>query len=118
MTSANPTYLPGVHNLNPAETAQRRRGGWFGLVLTILAGTVIAYFHVAQPWRLLIFIPVAMAAIGFLQAGSKFCVMVALSSRSPATNAADRSKDRTKAFRLIAAALFIGAIGAAVVARQ
>lgn len=85
-------------------------------MLSILAGIVIAYFQVARPWRLLIFIPVAMAAIGF-QAGSKFCVMVALSSRSPATNAADRSKDRTKAFRLIVAALFSGAIGAAIASR-
>ena len=70
--------------------------------------------RVCRPqWRLLILIPVAMAAIGFLQSGSKFCVMVALSSRSPATNAVDRSKDRTKACRMITTAVFIGAVGAA-----
>ncbi len=107
------TYIPGVRNLDAAETAQRLKGGWFGLVLTVIAGAAIAYFHVSPLWRLPIFIPVAMAAIGFLQAGSKFCVMVALSSRSPASNDADRNKDRTKAFLLIAAASVIGAIGAA-----
>ena len=108
------TYLPGVHNLDDAETAQRRTGGWIGLVLTLIASAAIGYFQVAPRWRLLIFFPLAMAAIGFLQAGSRFCVMVALSSRSPATNAADRSKDRTKAFRLIGASLAIAALGAAI----
>jgi len=112
--SATSTYLPGAHNLDDAETAQRRTGGWIGFVLTLIASAAIAYFQVAPRWRLLIFFPLAMAAIGFLQASSRFCVMVALSSRSPATNAADRSKDRTKAFRLIGASLVIAALGAAV----
>jgi len=36
--------------------------------------------------------------------------MVALSSRSPATKAADRSKDRSRAFSMIGLALVIGAV--------
>jgi hypothetical protein len=107
------SYLPGVHNLDPDETNQRRMSGWLGFIVTVIAAASFAYFHVAPPWRLLIFFPATLGALGFLQARSKFCVMVALSSLSPATNAPDRAKDRSRALGMIGVALVIGAVIAA-----
>lgn len=109
--AAPATYVPGVRNLDSAETAQRRRGGWIGVGLTGLLVAAFGYFQAPAPWRLLVALPLASAAIGFLQARSHFCVMVALSHRSPAENASDRGKDRTRALRMIAAALAIGVAG-------
>ena len=104
------TYLPGVRNLDAAETKERRNSGWIGLALTLLAAGALAYFRPSAPWRLLLFFPVTIAAIGFLQAGTKFCVMVALSSRSPAKNAEERKKDRSKAIGLIVTAMTLGGL--------
>ncbi len=103
-------YIPGVRNLDRTETAERRRGGWIGLALTVGGIAAALYYHIAAPWRLLVFFPAAMAAIGFIQAGANFCVMVALSHRSPASTAGDREKDRRKAIQLIAAALAVAAV--------
>ena len=71
--STNDKYIPGVCNIGPAEINRRRRGGWFGLGLTILLWLAFIVFHVSAPWRLTLFLPAFTGAEGFLQAAFHFC---------------------------------------------
>lgn len=52
-----------------ARGAQRRRTlGKIGLTLAILGGVALLAGHAPRPARLLLALPIAMAATGFLQA--------------------------------------------------
>lgn len=73
---ASPTevgYQPGVCNIGPAEIARRRRAGHVGLgaAIALLAGLVAA--GAPRPSRLLVALPAAVAASGYLQARLRFC---------------------------------------------
>jgi hypothetical protein len=72
--TSSSTYQPGVCNIGPAEIRKRRAGGYFGLVLVVLALISFMVFAVPTPWRLLIAIPAGIGANGFLQAALHFCV--------------------------------------------
>ena len=76
MTSTS--YQPGVCNIGPAERRQRRRLGWTGLVFVVLA--LVCFVAFDAPWwfRLLIAIPAALSANGFLQSAMHFCVGFAM----------------------------------------
>jgi hypothetical protein len=66
-------YIPGVCNIGEAEIAQRKRVGWIGLLVTIIAAVLFDYFHVSVYWGLLLFFPASLSATGFIQAWSHFC---------------------------------------------
>ncbi|MFI5368085.1 MAG: hypothetical protein ACHQ1F_03635 [Spirochaetia bacterium] len=70
---AKQEYVPGVCNIGPAEIRRRMQSGWIGLGATILLWTAFVVFQVPAAWRLLIFIPAATGAAGFLQACLHFC---------------------------------------------
>jgi hypothetical protein len=66
-------YQPGTCNIGPAEIARRRRAGHVGLgaAIVLLAGLVAIG---APPLsRLLVALPAAAAASGYLQARLRFC---------------------------------------------
>ena len=66
-------YQAGVCNIGPEEIARRRRAGHIGLVITValFVGLVVAGL---PPFvRLILFLPAAAAASGYLQAWLKFC---------------------------------------------
>jgi hypothetical protein len=66
-------YQPGVCNIGPAEIARRRRAGHVGLIATVglLAGLVAV--DAPPVARLLVALPAAVAASGYLQARLRFC---------------------------------------------
>ena len=66
-------YQSGVCNIGPEEIARRRRAGHVGVVVTV--GLLVALIAIGAPplLRLVLFIPAAMAASGYLQAWLKFC---------------------------------------------
>lgn len=67
-------YQPGVCNIGPAEIRQRRLTGWIGAAFAV-AFLVLAFaLRWPAPLRLIVVIPVALAATGFLQAAFHFCV--------------------------------------------
>jgi hypothetical protein len=68
-----PGYIPGTCNIGPAEIRQRRGVGLLGLGATVLMWALFLIFRVGAPWRLLLFLPAAMGATGFLQAALHFC---------------------------------------------
>jgi hypothetical protein len=67
-------YQPGVCNIGPAEISSRRRFGIIGLVVAVAFLVVAVLLGWPSLWRLFVFIPVALGANGFLQAGLHFCV--------------------------------------------
>lgn len=73
MQDAQRKYIPGTCNIGPAETRQRIRAGWTGLLLTVILEAIFIIFRVTAQWRLIVFIPASLAATGFLQAAFHFC---------------------------------------------
>ena len=66
-------YRPGVCNIGPAEIARRRRAGHVGLLVTVAAYAVLVAIDAPPLARLILILPAATAASGYLQAWSKFC---------------------------------------------
>jgi hypothetical protein len=85
---------------------------------TILLWAAFAAFRVAAPWRLLLFLPAAMGATGFLQAAMHFCAGFGmrgvfnfgseLGKTDTVEQAEFRLKDRKKANRIGLYSLMIG----------
>jgi hypothetical protein len=66
-------YVPGTCNIGPAEIAMRRRVGHAGLIATVVLAAVLLAVDAAPAWRLLLALPAALAAAGYLQAWLRFC---------------------------------------------
>lgn len=66
-------YVPGVCNIGPAEIARRRRTGVSMSIVTIVLVAALVLAHVPTLARVVVFIPAAIAASGFLQARLRFC---------------------------------------------
>jgi len=68
------TYIPGVCNIGPAEIKLRKITGTVGLYITVILFAIFMVAGVAPSWRLLLFIPATISAIGYLQARFRFCI--------------------------------------------
>jgi len=111
-------YVPGVCNIGPAESALRRRLGWAGVVLTVALWAVFIVMGTPARWRLTLFVPASMAAIGLLQSARHFCaafgllgvlnVGLSLGKTDTLEQAAFRRQDRRKALSILAIATTIG----------
>lgn len=116
-------YVPGVCNIGPAEIARRRRSGWIGAGITLVAWAAMAAVDAPPALRLLLFIPAMMSATGFLQAAMHFCAYFGFRSllnlgdevgaTETVTDAQFRRQDRRKAWQIVG---YSAAIGAAVAA--
>ena len=112
------SYTPGVCNIGPAERRQRLSVGWIGVALTALTLFAFVTFSVPGPWRVLIFIPAALAANGFLQYALHFCVNFAMrglynlgsvGSQENIVDAEMRKADQRKGLQIIGLSVLIGA---------
>src|SRR6476659_232900 len=65
-------YQPGVCNIGPAEIARRRRSGHVGAIASVVLLAVLMAFDVPPLARLLVALPAAIAASGYLQAHFHF----------------------------------------------
>jgi hypothetical protein len=113
-TTTSDEYVPGTCNIGAVDARARARVGWAGVAATVaLAGGVLAIG--AHPaWMLAAAVPAYVAAIGLLQARSRFCVGYAAagrygfgSSRGPTGAVADdehRAADVARARRINALA--------------
>lgn len=121
MANERAEYIPGQCNIGPAETKQRVRAGWTGVILSVVLEFAFVVLRVHAPWRLLVFLPVSLAAAGFLQAAFHFCAnfgMRGVFNFGEDTGRVEsvmqqefRKKDRAKAQQII---ILSGVIGAAV----
>lgn len=83
MTNESPAthlrYVPsgahqaGVCNIGPAEIQRRRRTGHVGLVTAVAVLATLVVIDAPAIWRLLVVIPAAVSASGYLQARLRFC---------------------------------------------
>lgn len=113
-------YIPGVCNIGPAEIAKRKQAGWSGLIATVVLWGIFITFGTPHVWRLLLSLPSAMAASGFLQARMHFCAYFGFASLfnfgSAVGNTDDvleaefRAKDRKKAWQIAIYAALIGLV--------
>lgn len=77
-------------NINTAEVAYRRKAMWFGIGLS--AALLVAFLFSGLVWwagAIALFIPVYIAAIGFLQVRNKFCVSYGANGRQNASEGSD-----------------------------
>jgi len=111
------TYIPGVCNIGPQEIARRRRTGYVGSLITL--GLFLMLVAVGAPpiFRLVLFLPAAIAASGFIQAYLKFCAGFGQlgvfnfgdrGSTEHVDDKAARAKDRNKAWQIGAASGLVG----------
>jgi len=66
-------YQPGVCNIGPAEIRARRQSGHLGALVTVIAFAALMLLDADPAWRLVLVIPAAGAASGYLQAAFHFC---------------------------------------------
>ena len=117
-TTHSNEYIPGVCNIGEAERAKRRLTG---LISTIAAVILLAFLlttDTPHAWRLLLVLPIASAASGFLQDAMHFCAGFGFKGVFNVINSAGitdnvqleefRRKDRAKALQITGFALLIG----------
>ncbi|MCY7417475.1 MAG: hypothetical protein LH650_03090 [Chloroflexi bacterium] len=116
-TPASGGYQPGVCNIGPAEVGRRRRAGHTGAILAIGLFIVLVALGTPALWRLLVALPAAIGAVGYVQARRRFCAGFAmqgvfnLGELGSQTSVADPDaarRDRAAALRLFAEAAIIG----------
>ena len=114
------TYVPGVCNLSDAEAKRRTIGGWTGLIVSILLELFFLYANTDPVIRLIIFIPAAFGAMGFLQSAMHFCVNFGMrglfnvseqvGKTESVAQAQFRAQDKAKAIRIIVYSIVIGIV--------
>jgi hypothetical protein len=116
-------YQPGVCNIGPREIRRRRLAGHAGLAATIGALAVLVAVDAPPITRLLVAVPAAVSASGYLQAAMKFCAGFAAlgifnfggnedrtSIADPESRAADRRRGRQISIRSFAIGLAAGVV--------
>jgi hypothetical protein len=113
------SYQPGVCNIGPAEIARRRRSGHIGLAITIVLFVVLVVLHVQPLVRLIVGLPAAGAASGYLQAAFRFCMGFAsrgifnfgeLGQTHDVVDPEAHARDRSRANRILLGALAVGIV--------
>ena len=113
-------YIPGVCNIGPAERQRRRMGGFAGAIATGALLAVLLFIDAPYLWRLILVIPAAGAATGFLQDAMHFCAGFGMKGIFNVINSAGvvynveleefRLKDRRKAIQISLYSLAIGLV--------
>lgn len=70
-----------VVNITERGVRQRRAMGVVFLVIAVAAAAALIAFDAPRPWRLVLAIPFALAANGFLQARERTCVVLSAVGR-------------------------------------
>ena len=115
-------YESGRCNIGPAEITRRRRVGHGGAIVTIALLAVLLATDAPSWWRLVLLVPAAVGAAGYLQAYFRFCAdygwrgvfnfgEAGHDRVTPVRDAAARAQDRRRAALI---GLGSGAIGLAV----
>ena len=115
--TASTQYRPGSCNIGPAEIARRRLAGHVGLVATVVLFAVLVAVDAPPLVRLILALPAAAAASGYLQAWLRFCAGFGsrgifnfgrLGQIERVVDDAARRRDRARARQIGLASLAIG----------
>jgi hypothetical protein len=82
-------YIPGMCNINKVEVAYRKKAMWVGIGISVVLLIALIAFSAPVLTRLLLFVPVYIAAIGYLQVKNKFCVAYGASGKQNANEGSD-----------------------------
>ncbi len=116
---AESRYQPGVCNIGPAEIGRRRRAGHIGLLMTAIGFAALGAIHVPPLARLLVALPAAAAASGYLQAFLKFCAGFGsrgifnfgqLGQTEQVVDPAAQARDRRRANEILLGSVAIGLV--------
>jgi hypothetical protein len=116
-------YQAGVCNIGPAEIARRRRFGHVAVLAALVLLAVLIALHVSPLWRMLIALPAAGAASGYIQARMHFCAnfgsrgvynLGEVGTVTSVADAAARARDRARAMQITLASVLIGLVAGVV----
>jgi hypothetical protein len=114
---ATDPYQPGACNIGPAEIARRRRAGHIGSIATLVLLGILVAIDAPPLARLLLALPAAVAASGYLQAWLKFCAGFGwkgvfnfgeLGTETEISDRAALARDRRRALQIGLASAAIG----------
>jgi hypothetical protein len=117
-TPTQDDYRAGACNIGPAEISRRRRAGHVGLAATVALFVGLVAIGAPQPVRLLVALPAAGAASGYLQAFLHFCAgfgsrgiynFGSLGTTQLVTDPAARARDMFMSARIGIGSVAIGA---------
>ena len=112
-------YQAGTCNIGPAEIARRRRAGHSGAIAAVALLAVLTLTDAPPAARLLVALPAAAAAAGYLQATLRFCAaygfrgLFNFGALGRVMNVADvhqAAQDRARALQIALAAVGIGLV--------
>jgi hypothetical protein len=119
-------YIPGSCNLGQGEVNRRRMVAALGLLLSISALASLISTEASREARLLIFIPLLVMSIGWVQSRKKFCLAYGFAGTfnfgkmgdlARVSDPADRAADRRTASNILGkSALYAAALTLLVVA--
>ena len=118
-------YRSGTCNIGSAEIARRRRAGHLALGASLVLLAILVAVGAPPLARVLVALPVAAAAIGYLQAWLHFCAGFAfrgvfnfgpVGHTEQVSDPAALARDRATATRIAVASLAIGLATGAVLA--
>ncbi len=116
-------YRPGVCNIGPAEIARRRRSGMVGIGAALALGVGLLLVGAPTASRWLVALPLAVGAVGLLQARLRFCAAYGatgirnfgyLGQAERVDDPAARRADRARSAAIVVAAGVVGLAGALV----
>jgi hypothetical protein len=116
-------YVPGFCNIGPAEIARRRRAGHVGLAIALVLLAGLVAIDAPPAARLILVLPAAAAASGYLQAWLRFCAGFGargifnfgeLGHTDDVVDPVARARDRAKARGIALASLAIGIVAAVI----
>ena len=115
-------YTPGVCNINEPEIAYRKKAFYLGIATGVPLLVFLLVVKASPYTAIVMFLPVWIGAIGYLQAKNKFCVGYAASglfNSSPEyaetkaiVDESSKKLDKARARKINYQALGIGLIGA------
>lgn len=104
-------YIPGVCNIGREEIRMRWMTGWIGLGITVAIWLGFIFNNSPAAWRLWLFVPAYVSAIGLLQASMHFCVAFGakglfnfkpqVGKTETVDQAEFRAKDKAKAIQIM-----------------
>ena len=97
MAKESSAYIPGVCNINKDEIAYRQKAGYLGLGLAIVILLALFIFKAPQWSRIIVFLPLLVGVLGFLQAKNKFCVAYGAAGKQNATDGSATASEITEA---------------------
>ena len=121
---SNATYIPGVCNVGKNEIRQRKLVGLVGLFFSISSLIGLMAIDAPRGLRLGIFFPIMVAAVGYVQVRSKFCLAYGfagtfnlgkLGDISRVSDPINRIADRRTAFKILLKSFLLASIATMVV---